>query len=252
MDLLADRPTDRPTDWLTDWLTDRPTDSLTDRLTDWLTDWPTDRPTDSLTDSLTHWLTDRSTNWFIWLYQLSWKCKLATVMSIKLTFRALALRRSERLIDLLIDITRQCSLMTCTHLHWLVGDILDSKTFQFALTYREENINKISLVNRRLSERTQFPPHTRIEPKNSTPSSTRFCVVFNQSNDQSKTFSARLLHTFGMFRIQPHFFSDGQQLFTHDKTQFFRFLSKHSCRLIFFLVWSSLSFAPHLAEVNIN
>ena len=32
--------------------------------------------------------------WLIWLYQLSWKCKLATVMSIKLTFRALALRRS--------------------------------------------------------------------------------------------------------------------------------------------------------------
>ena len=34
-------------------------------------------------------------NSVIWLYQLSWKCKLATVMSIKLTFRALALRQSE-------------------------------------------------------------------------------------------------------------------------------------------------------------
>ena len=33
-------------------------------------------------------------NKIIWLYQLSWKCKLATVMSIKLTFRALALRQS--------------------------------------------------------------------------------------------------------------------------------------------------------------
>ena len=37
-------------------------------------------------------ITDRNV---IWLYQLSWKCKLATVMSIKLTFRALALRQSE-------------------------------------------------------------------------------------------------------------------------------------------------------------
>ena len=33
-------------------------------------------------------------NKVIWLYQLSWKCKLATVMSIKLTFRALALCHS--------------------------------------------------------------------------------------------------------------------------------------------------------------
>ena len=154
---LTNRPPNWTTVWLTDWLIDGLTGWPTNRQTHWLTDWLTDRPnpwltgwlTDSLTDqlidqlnhSLTDWLTDRSTNW-------------------------------------LIDISRQHSLLTCTHLHWLVGDILDGKTFQFVLTLWEENIYKISLVNRRLSERTQFRPHTRIEPKNSTTSSTRFCVVF--------------------------------------------------------------------------
>ena len=51
-------------------------------------------------------------NKVIWLYQLSWKCKLATVMSIKLTFRALALRQSEIYISDIYIIFRYFALTT--------------------------------------------------------------------------------------------------------------------------------------------
>ena len=60
-------------------------------------------------------------NKVIWLYQLSWKCKLATVTTYKATFRALALRQSEGLtletslwwpiyIFNLVDITKMLRL----------------------------------------------------------------------------------------------------------------------------------------------
>ena len=57
--------------------------------------WTTKSLTYSYLGSKRKAVSNKTLDKLISLYQLSWKCKLATVMSIKLTFRALALRQSK-------------------------------------------------------------------------------------------------------------------------------------------------------------
>ena len=64
-------------------------------------------------------------NKVIWWYQLSWKCKLATVISIKLTFRALALRQSESQTDRQAErqTDRQAERQKESGIHWNANTI---------------------------------------------------------------------------------------------------------------------------------